>query len=130
MSVLRKIELTGGVLTAGLSLIVLLLLLREDQEAAARLARNFPFYRSLLIGSLIFVFPGLLVFIGSYLHSIKKSLLGQFCVVGGALVAVGIFSLLFIQVGAFYSLHFAFWIHFWSVMSAIMTSIMSFLVRR
>lgn len=117
-------------MTAVLGMLVLLLLVREEQQAAIRLERDFTLYRSLLIGLLVFVFPSVLVFIGSYLHSVKKSSLGQFCLLAGALLAAGIFFLLFLRVGAFYSLHFSFWIHFMLAVFAILTSIIAFFVQR
>lgn len=130
MNTLRKLELSCGAMTAVLGMLVLLLLVREEQQAAIRLERDFPLYRSLLIGLLVFVFPSVLVFIGSYFHSVKKSLLGQFCLLAGTLIAGGIFFLLFVRIGAFYSLHFAFWIHFLLAMFAILTSVLSVFVQR
>ena len=128
MSFLRKLELICGAITAALAVLILLMLIREDQEVAAQLQQDFPLYQSVLVG-LLFVIPGLLVLIGSYLDSIKKNSFGQFALLSGALVNATIFLLFFFR-GGFNRLNFFFWVMFALPLFAILTAIVSILVRK
>lgn len=66
MSVLRKIELSGGILTAVIGLFIVLTYIRLDQRSLESLGREFPVYRAIFVYSLLYLFPGLLVLLGSY----------------------------------------------------------------
>ena len=128
MKILRKVELIGGLITAILAGTYLLILVREDQQAAVQLEREFPLYRSIVIGLLLFVLPGLLVFVGSFFHSVKNRLGGQFAMSAGTLIIVAFFLLSFFTVGALYSLTAAFWIHMLLALFAVITMTCSLLV--
>jgi cytochrome bd-type quinol oxidase subunit 2 len=129
MSFLRKLELSSGVITAVLGLLILLTFIREDQEAAQRLQREFPLSQTILVGSLVYILPSFLVLIGSYVHAVKQKPSGQIVLMTASLAIVIIFLLSLVPlVWAAASL--------WPLLSvlltlfAILTSVISLLVRR
>jgi|SRR5436309_13922400 len=91
MNSLRRLELSGGVLTAVAGLLISWAFIRLDQEALERLGREFPIYRTVLIISSLYLLPGLVVLFGSYLHSIKGKHTGQLLLTLGSLVNVIVF---------------------------------------
>lgn len=131
MSLLRKLELTGGISIAAIGLFVTLSYIRLDQQSAERVGREFTAYRTVLTFSLLELFPGLLILFGSYLHSVKRRQAGQFLLIVGSLVNVTIFLLFsFSAVPVLYGRLDLFWLSFLSAVLAILTSIISFLVQR
>jgi len=129
MTFLRKLELSCGVVAAVLGLLILLTLVREDQEAARRLEQDFPLFQTVLFGLLVYVLPSFLVFIGSYLHAVKQRPSGRIVLITATLAIVIIFLLSLVPlVWAAASL--------WPLLSvlltlfAILTSVISLLVRR
>ncbi len=87
MNFLRKLELSGGVLTAAIGLFVALSYIRLDQQASERLGLEFPI-NSVIIFSLLYLLPGLLILFGSYIHSLKRKQVGQFILIVGSMVNV------------------------------------------
>ena len=89
---------------------------------------------TIVIGALLVILgvllPSALVLVGSYFHAVKRSLVGQFCLLASCLLVLGIFFLLFVRTGVFYRLHFYFWIHFLMVIVAVLTSVISVFVQR
>jgi hypothetical protein len=93
MNFLRRLELSCGVVTAVLGLLILLTLILEDQATARRLELEFPLYRTILVGCLFYVLPSFFVFAGSYLHAVKQNLGGQIVLIAASLWNVVIFLL-------------------------------------
>jgi hypothetical protein len=125
---LRKLELSSGLITAALAVLILFMLIREDQQAAELLKRDFPLYRSVLVGSLLFVLPGSLVLVGAYVHSVKEKSFGQLPLMIGALMNIVVFLLFFFAL-AFRRLDFSFLVNFLLPVFAILTSVISVLVQ-
>ena len=127
MSFLRKLELICGILIAAMGLFIGLSYFRLDQQSSERLGREFPIYSTILIFSLLNLFPGILIFFGSYLHSVKRKQAGQFLLIIGSLVNVVIFLLfLFSPVPVPYGRLDLFWLSSLSAALAILASIISF----
>ena len=129
MSTLRKLELIGGSITLIVAVTYLILLVREDQQAAIQLQREFPLSRALGFGLMLFVLPGVLVFAGSFFHSVKNKVSGQLALLAGTLIIVAFFTLLFLVV-PLYSLAGTFWIHLLFVLLAVTTITFSLLAGR
>ena len=131
MSVLRKIELSGGVLIAVIGIVIGFAFFRLDQESAQRNGREFSILTAILIFFLLDVLPGILILWGSYLHSIQRKQMGQFILIISSLVNVVIFLLfLFSPVPVPYGRLDLFWLSFLSAALAIETSIISVFVQR
>ena len=130
MNFVRKLELTGGAITAAIALFVGSSYIRLDQQASERLGQPFPI-STVIIFSLIDLLPGLAVLLGSYLHSAKRKQLGQFLLIIGSVASVVIFLLfLFSPVPAPYGRLDLFWLSFSLPVIAILTLIVSIFVRR
>ena len=130
MNFLRKLELICGVLIAAIGLFIGFSYFRLDQQSSERLGLEFPIYSTILIFSLLDLFPGILIFFGSYLHSVKRKQAGQFLLIIGSLVNVVIFLLFLFTVPVPYGRLDLFWLSFLSAALAILASIISFLVQR
>lgn len=129
MNLLRKFELSGGAITAVIGIFVGFTYIRLDQKASERL--NESPVSSVMILSLVYLFPAVLVLLGSLLHSVKRKQLGQFLLIIGSLVNMVIFILfLFSPVPVPYARIDLFWLGFLSAALAIGTSAISFLVQR
>jgi len=69
MTFLRKLEIGCGIATALVGITTGALIFNWDLQAMRRLEREFPLAQEILVASAIYVLPGLLVAIGSYLHA-------------------------------------------------------------
>jgi len=130
MNFLRKLEIGFGAATAVLAGGVTIAALRMHYEITVRLQEEFPLLEDLLLGTVRFMLPGLLVALGSYIHAAKDS-----AGVGRAVLILGtvFLSVLFI-VNVFLSLAFRqadllFWLNVLLPLLAIATSVISLLVR-
>src|SRR6266478_3049881 len=94
MNILRKFELGGGAITAAIEIFVGFTYIRLDQKGSERLGLEFPI-SSVIVFSLLYLLPGLLILFGSYIHSLKRKQLGQFLLIVGSLVNVIVFLLFF-----------------------------------
>lgn len=76
MTYLRKLEIGCGVATGLLGIAAAASMMSADLEAMRRLDRDFPVAQEILVASVIYVLPGLLVAIGSYLHASRLRVWG------------------------------------------------------
>ena len=128
MNALRKLELSCGAVTAVLGLLILLIFISEGQEDSQRLEREFPLYQTFLLGSVFYVLPSALVFVGSYLDAVKRKPAGQLILLPASLANVIIFLLFLVPLV---------WVaaSLWPLLSvlltifAILTSVISLLLR-
>jgi len=131
MNTTRKLELVIGVATAVLAAGITLLALRMHYQITVRLQEEFPLLEDLLLGTVRFVLPSLLVAFGAYIHAVKR-LVG----LGRALLVLGtVFLSVMFVVNVFLSLAFRqadllFWLNLSLPLLAIATSVISLLVRK
>lgn len=131
MTTLRKLELGGGVLTALVGLAIAATYFRLDQQALERIGREFPFYKTILGYSMFYILPGVLVLLGSYIHSVKRNRGGQFVLIMGTIVNVVLFLLFFLSPFPVpYGSMVLFSLNFLLPVFSIFTSIISCLVLR
>jgi amino acid transporter len=128
MTYLRKLEALSGLTTALLGATVTLNMLRTDYETMLRLNEDFPVFQELSVGLLLFLFPSLLVAVGSYLHAARRQPRGL------VILTVSTFVLTFIFVGLFFALAFrtanlSFWLNLLLSVIAIVTMIIGLIVR-
>ena len=129
MNLLRKLELTGGAIAAVMGIFVGLTYIRLDQKVSERL--NESPVSSIIILSLVYILPAVLMLFGSLLHSVKRKRVGQFLLIVGSIVTVVIFVLFLLSpVPVPYARIDLFWLSFLSVVFAVLTSIISFFVQR
>jgi MFS family permease len=93
---LRKLELSCGIATAIIGILLSLFVLKFDSDAALIVQKQFVVARELLMVVLVFIFPSALVAVGSYLHASKRRAWGQVMLGIGWVAVVGIFLLFFI----------------------------------
>lgn len=130
MNLLRKLELGGGAIAAVIAIFVGIVYLRLDQAGAERLGQEFP-VSSVVVFSVLYLLPGLLILVGSYVHSVKAKQLGQFLLIIASVVNVGMFVFFLLSpVPVPYGRLDLFWLYFLSAALAICTSIISVFVQR
>jgi hypothetical protein len=128
MTFVRKLELISGTATGLLGAAVTLNMLRTDYETMRRLSEEFPLFQELLVGLLLFLFPSLLVAVGSFLHAMKQQSRGRaMLLVGGSFISIT-FVLLLSQV-AYYTRSQGFRLHFLLAVMAVAAITASLLVR-
>ena len=131
MNILRKLELSGGAVIVVIGILVGFTYFRLDQQSAERVGREFPVFTTILTFSLLDALPGLLILLGSYLHSVKRKQAGQFLLIVGSLANITIFLLFFLRVPfVLYGRLDLFWLSFLSAALAILTSVISVFVQR
>ena len=129
MNTLRKLELAGGILIAAIAVFVGLSFIRLDQQTSERLGESSV--SSVVVLLLVYLLPGFVVLLGSFLHAVKARQAGQFLLIIGSLVNVVVFLLfLFSPVPVPYGRLDLFWLNFLSAVLAILISIISVFVQR
>ena len=127
----RKLELICGVACAAVATLLSLFILKSDWDAAHIVEQQFAVFRELFLVLLLFMFPGLLVAIGSYAHVAKQRFWGRFVLAVGCVAAVGSFlflfailPMLFVRVNWWSLLNLSF------VLLAILTIVFSLVARK
>jgi hypothetical protein len=87
----RKLELSCGVLTALLAIIVSLMAIRDDYQTALRLENEFHPFGDFLIVAVRFILPGILVALGAYVHAVKQEAWGRVAIILGGLFLSSMF---------------------------------------
>jgi len=128
MNILRKLELGGGILIAAIAVFVGLSFIRLDQHTSERLGESSV--SSVMILSLVYLLPGFVVLLGSFLHAVKKWQTGQFLLIIGSLVNITIFLLVLFSPFLPYGRLDLFWLSFLAAALAILTSVISVFVQR
>ena len=95
MTIVRKLEVFSGLATALLGAAVTLNMLRTDYQTMLRLNEDFPVIQELSVGLLLFLFPSLLIAVGSYLHAVRRQPRGL------VILVVSTFVLTFILLDCF-----------------------------
>ena len=127
MTFLRRLEIVCGVTTALLGIAAAAQMFSMDMDTARELGRGFPLVEEVLGALLIYILPGLLVSVGSYLHSLRLRTWGFPMVIFSSLAVVIIFTLLFLNV-AFYSADLTAWLNLSLAVAAVVTMIVSIVV--
>jgi hypothetical protein len=92
----RKLELICGIATAVVATSLSLFMLKFDWDASLVVEKQFILFRELSLVLLLFMFPGLLVAAGSYVHVGKRRKWGQFVLAAGCFAVMGSFLFLFV----------------------------------
>jgi hypothetical protein len=91
MSLSRKLELSCGLATLLLAIIVSLIALRDDYQTALRLENEFHPFGDFLIVAVRFILPAFLVVLGAYVHAVKQAAWGRVALILGGLFLIGMF---------------------------------------
>lgn len=124
MTVLRKLEIVCGITTGLLGIAIAVNAITEDYETMRRLEREFSMIQELLVASIMYVLPALLVVIGTYLHASRLRAWGLPMLIGGSVWLVVIFLLLFFA-PAFYGPSLFAWLNLSLAAMAIVTVLAS-----
>jgi amino acid transporter len=127
MTFLRKLEIGCGTVTGLLAIATAANMMSADLEAMRRLGRDFPVPEELLVASSIYVLPGLLVAMGSYVHVSRHRKWGLPLVIIASLCLVILFLLLLFA-PAFYGPSPFAWLNLSLATLAIVTVIVALLV--
>ena len=128
MTLLRKLEIGCGAATGLLGIATAGNMMSADLEVMRRLGRDFPVAQELLVASAMYVLPGLLVAIGSYLHALRLRTWGLTMVIVTSVCLVILFLLLLFA-PAFYGPSPFAWLNLSLATLAILTLIVSLAVR-
>jgi hypothetical protein len=93
---LRKLELSCGIATVMIGMLLSLFVLKFDWDAALVVQKQFVVLRELLMVMLLFILPSALVAVGSYVHASKRRAWGQVMLGIGWLAVMAVFLLFFI----------------------------------
>ena len=127
MTFLRKLEVGCGIATGLLAIATAANMLNADLEAMRRLGRDFP-AQELLVASAIYVVPGLLVAMGSYVHASGLRGWGLPLIIIASLCEAVLFLLLLFA-PAFYGPSPFAWLNLSLAPMAVVTVIVALLVR-
>ena len=129
MSITRIVELSGGVATGLLGIIVGATIFKDDFDTSRQLEHEFRPLREVLVMLIFFTAPNLLVAIGAYFHAVRRdSGPGRLMIFFGSAFVIGLFLLFEINAG--YAAMYRIGLRFWPVVSSLVTVLVSFLVRR
>ena len=128
MTFLRKLEVGCGIATGLLALATAANMLNADLEAMRRLGRDFPAAQELLVASAIYVVPGPLVAMGSYVHASGLRGWGLPLIIIASLCEALLFVLLLFA-PAFYGPSPFAWLNLSLAAMAVVTVIVALLVR-
>ena len=129
MSIPRIVELSAGLATGVLGIIVTVTIFKDDFDISRRLENEFRPLRELLILLIFFTAPNLLVAIGAYFHAVRRdSGPGRLMIFFGSAFVVGLFLLFEINAG--YAAMYRIGLRFWPVVLTLITAGSSFAVRR
>jgi hypothetical protein len=127
MIFLRKLEVACGIATAGLGMAATGALFTLDVNISRRLGESFPVTRWLLGALILYILPGLLVALGSYIHASRSRGWGLPVLFLSSLLLTIMFVLLVLNV-AFFATQSLFWLNFLFAALAIVTVILAMLV--
>ena len=128
MTFLRKLEVGCGAVTALLGFSAAAQMLNTNVDVARRLERRFSLFQELFGALVLYVLPGLLVGIGSYIHASKlRSWALPMLLIGASYVVI--IAVLLVFNLAFYTANLLFWLNFLLAVMAILTAIVSLVVR-
>ena len=129
MTPLRKLELVSGLGTGLLSVVLSLLMLKIDRDTAQRLEREFVMWDEVKLALGLFILPGLVIAIGSYLHTIKQNAWARVAIAVATLFFVTCFL---ISLVAIVWVHPAVWPFLYAllIILAVLTTLMSLLTKR
>lgn len=127
MSFLQRFELTSGLATGLLGIIVSLTMLQDELDTLRRMEREINIFPGLVVLFIFFLGPALLVAIGSYFQAVSgDSGRGRVMIFFGSSLLT-IFFLLF-QITAGYGAMYRIGLRFWLVVLALVTLVASFVV--
>jgi len=128
MSIPRIVELSAGLASGMLGIIVAVTIFKDDYDISRRLENEFRPLRELLILLIFFTAPNLLVAIGAYFHAVRRdSGPGRLMIFFGSAFVVGLFLLFEIIAG--YAAMYRIGLRFWPVVLTLITAGSSFAVR-
>lgn len=100
MTIVRKLGVFSGVTTCLIGLAIAGYLLRTDFETARRLDLEYSeIFVGLIVATLFFIIPGLLIGAGSYVHAIRRRSQGRVMVIIGSLFLTFTFVQIFFTTG-------------------------------
>ncbi len=128
MSIPRIVELSAGLATGTLGIIVAVTIFKDDFDISRQLENEFRPLRELLVLLIFFTAPNLLVAIGAYFHAVRRdSGPGRLMIFFGSAFVVGLFLLFEINAG--YAAMYRIGLRFWPVVLTLITAGSSFAVR-
>jgi len=129
MSFARTVELTSGVATGLLGIIVALTFFKFDLDVSRQLENEFHPVSEFVLWLVLFIGPGLLVAIGAYFHAVlRDSGPGRVMIFFGSAFIVAFFLLFEIYAG--YAAMAWIGLRFGLVVSTLVTTVTSFAVRK
>jgi hypothetical protein len=127
MTFLRKLEIVCGVTTALLGIAAAVQMFSMNLETSRELERSFSLVEEVLGALLMYILPGLLVAIGSYVHASRLRPWGLPMVIFSSLFLV-IFFVVLVSNLAFYKPNLLFWLSFSFLLLAVTTMAISIIV--
>jgi len=129
MSIPRIIELSAGLATGLLGIVVAGTIFKDDFDISRRLEKEFHLVSEVVLYLILFIAPALLIAIGAYFHAVlRDSGRGRVMIFFGSAFIVGFFLLFEINAG--YAAMYRIGLRFWPVLSSLVTVVTSFFVRR
>ena len=129
MRIARVVELSSGLATGLLGIIVGGICLKDDFDISRRLEHEFRPLQEVLIIFLFFTAPNLLVAIGAYFHAVRRdSGPGRLMIFFGSAFVIGLFLLFELNAG--YAAMYRIGLRFSPIVSSLVTVLASFLVLR
>jgi hypothetical protein len=127
MSIARVVELTSGLATGFLGIVIAAIGLKGDYDVSQQHGYEFPL-STIPVLLIVFAGPNLLVAIGAYLHAVRRySGLGRVMIFFGSAFVIGLFLLF--QMRAGYAANYIIGLRFLPVVLTLMTVGSSFAVR-
>ena len=129
MSFARTVELTSGVATGLLGIIVALTFFKFDLDVSRQLENEFHPVSEFVLWLVLFIGPGLIVAMGAYFHAVlRDSGPGRVMILFGSAFIVAFFLLFEIYAG--YAAMAWIGLRFGLVVSTLVTTVTSFAVRK
>ena len=128
MHIARVVELSAGLATGLLGIIVTAIIFKDDLDTSRRLEHEFNPLQELFVLLIFFAAPNLLVAIGAYFHAVRRdSGPGRLMIFFGSAWLVGLFLLFEIIAG--YAAMYRLGLRFLPVVVTLITVVSSFAVR-
>ena len=124
MTNLRKLEIGCGIATGVLGIAITVNAITEDYGTMRRLEQEFSIIQELMVASIMYVLPALLVVIGSYLHASRLRAWRPLMLIGGSVWLVVTFLLLLFA-PAFYGPSLFAWLNLSLAAMAVVTVLVS-----
>jgi hypothetical protein len=128
MTFLRKLEVTCGVATAVLGVIATAQMFVVDLNTSRRLNESFPISRWVFGALILYILPGFLVALGSYIDASRARSWGLALLLISSLLLTTVFLLMFLS-RAFTTTRALFYVSFVFAVMSIVTVIIALLVR-